>query len=299
MSAEKEGSPQTEKSIWEIYNQELCLWIQFMKAIYGVNLQPVPASGNMYIPDEEKERVLKQIPSTGLLDSSGNFLETQITSVMALSKEGKEVSPTNNDEKGDVTFAETPAKAIAYLGYIKMEYQSQGPEKFQATGFKYDYNNAEQADKAMRERTCAALSLAYAAKAKGWKKVNFDNTEDPIDRIVLMKACEYVGISCANEQSFTSAPMRKSIPLTQSLLDGALTNKAVIKDGMSNEQRIDAKISAIETNIVGYMATFIRTKELPLEGAQKPSASPSVKVMVETPATKVEINDEAAFHLFA
>lgn len=295
MAEAKDNSSQEEKSIWEIYNKELCLWIQFMKAVYGVQLQPVPANGKMHTTEKET------IPTTTVLDSSGNFLESQITSVMALAKNGDELPPTNNGQNGNVTFSETPAKVIAYLGHIKMEYQADAPEKFQATGFKYDYNDKGQVDQAMRERAAAALSLAYAAKAKGWKKVNFDNTEDPVDRLMLMKACDYVGLSFGKEKTYTSIPMNKNIQPTNDLINGALLNQK-IDNKITGPERTYKALDIIDASIVGHMNNFILTKDMPLDNNQKrPSPSPrAIKTIIiptESEATK-EPEREAVLALF-
>ena len=57
----------------------------------------------------------------------------------------------------------------------------------------------------MMEKACAAMALAYMAKANGWKEVNFGNTTDPVERMMLKTACESMNISCGNEKVWESS----------------------------------------------------------------------------------------------
>lgn len=135
-----------------------------------------------------------------------HFLSVQIKSVDWYDKKGQRHTFT--------TYHELPSpdevdRVVAKVRHIELEYipaQSGKNAIVQASGHQYDVRSSdfEEAHNAMMEKALSAISLAYMAKADGWEEVNFDQTEDPIDRYMLMLACDRLGIGYGDEGVYVS-----------------------------------------------------------------------------------------------
>jgi hypothetical protein len=275
-----------EEDIWLKYNRELCLYIEFMRAAFNTNIYPVNAAGHNSSLNK---------PATDILDTHGNFLETQITEVRAYGSKNELLEPIKDKP---AQFAETPKRVVAVLEYIEMEYKPGEPEKIEARGFEFDYNDPKQMPLAIRERASAIFSMVYAAKAQGWEAIDFDQTSDVVERYILKKACLMVGME-TDEEAYK--PVDDNLTLDVPPIESALFQGKKDDDG---NPIIFTKINEeaqewMQIQIITQVNNFLADKTAPIiDGGPRPSESPSMKGQYqysEKPKGKRATGAQAAF----
>lgn len=169
-----------------------------------------------------------------------HFMQGQVTNVSVFDKNNQQYKigdPIN-------TPLENIARAVIHVEHIDIEYipfQNNTAEAITATGLQYDFKSEDQEEshKAGLEKAKAALNLAYTAKAMGWTKVNFGNTSDPVERQLLIKACQHVGLDFGEEKMWSSSqPETKiedpksweALPAVQQTRDTINANKNITEE---------------------------------------------------------------------
>jgi hypothetical protein len=141
------------------------------------------------------------------INASNHFLNAQISSVDWYDLKGHKQTIYNFQ---DFLPTEKPSKLVTKIGYLEIEYtpKSKGQnERVSVSGLEYDANSTDLDESmgGMMEKACAAMALAYMAQANGWTEVNFANTTDPIERALLINACDSLHINYGRETVWESA----------------------------------------------------------------------------------------------
>ena len=261
------------KKLREQFNPQLNDLIEYLHAIFKIQLSPLPASGTI----DEK-------PATKILDCRGHFLGTQITSVMAL--RNKKPTTATKDESGKpIQFKEQPDQVIAYLGDVEVEYIPGDNEKFEARNFK-DYHDPKLMNDAIDERISAAYSLAYLAKASGWEKIDFGHTTDPVDRYLLISACKAVDLSYGDEKIFSSSVGGVQVD-PPPLKSGLFKNQNGFDlDNLTAEQE-ESSVLEIIKELELHLDVFYNTLDAPASTEpKKTTVTPSSTEQIETTMQK-------------
>lgn len=141
------------------------------------------------------------------ISASSHFLTSKIETIDWYDESGEKHTLTSYHEQLP---SKNPQRIVAKIKHIELEYlpaQKNEDEKFKASGQQYDVTSQdfEEANNAMMEKALAAQSIAYMAQANGWDSIDFDKTNDPIDRAMLMLACDRLGIDYGDETIHKSA----------------------------------------------------------------------------------------------
>lgn len=165
------------------------LYIDFMKAVHEMNFTYQPASPNDPL-SQDRPFLVSHLTALKAYDTHGSVLSSY--------KVPTDYSGDQNKTGGFLPPSGT-AKVEARYGHIGVTYDpgtQKKPPSFVASQAHLDYNSQDfdMAYKALQERAKIALILAYSAKAAGWKSVDFGDTSDPVDRLMLTYACDHVGL---------------------------------------------------------------------------------------------------------
>jgi len=126
------------------------------------------------------------------------FLAKTITDVIYLNSDNKRV-------RGENVFPpfSQPAKTVIQFDHIEVELipaqpQQNAAEKLKASNLQLKLKDAKTAndfEKVISEKVKTALSLAHLAKNSGWKTVNLGDTQDVVDKLILVAACSQAGLN--------------------------------------------------------------------------------------------------------
>lgn len=157
---------------------------------------------------------------------SEHFIESQITNISLYDQSGNEHKIIN---LSDANIPDNPVRIVIHIDHMNLEYipaDKAGHETLSITGQEYDIYSSDDVECyiAGREKAKAALNLAYAAQAMGWTEVDLGHTNDPMDRMFLMKACKHVGLNYGDEEWTASV-----VPGTQILQPDFLKSAAIQK----------------------------------------------------------------------
>jgi hypothetical protein len=204
---------------------------------------------------------------------SEHFIEGQITDISVFDKDGKEFKI--GDPKNP-TLPKNPSRFVTHLEYMDLEYKAEeSGEKIHVTGFQYDFfsENTEEAYKAGLERAKAALNMAYTAQAMGWTKVDFGNTTDPVERQMLIKACQHVGLDYGEEKPSQSSV--KGVQVTPvSIENSAAINEALDAINKNPNMPDDQKqnVNPVMVAVNQAFTRFVENPRAPVGAKEKPSA---------------------------
>lgn len=255
----------------ECYPHGLCgLFFYFNFLSHGIELQPVAA-----VPKENQNQ--------DHLSVLYPFLATQITDVEIFDSQGASIPTpvaTAEDKLPLIDSGRQAARVVARLDYLRMEYVPPAAgeiEKFRVEGFKYNpcSNDIRESYKALQERAKAALNLAYAANAKGWTKIDFGQTSDPVMRAMLMLACKHVGLDTGQEGIGGSCVPGVKVdplpPLNTPFLKAFIQDNIKLKNNPPTETTPNILFDAAHT--LG-IETFIKHPTAPIDGQNRKKLSP-------------------------